>query len=529
MIHLHELAYRHPNKDILFEPLNLHIQRGDKVALIGANGAGKSTLLRLMAGELQPSSGSVAAMARPYYVPQLTGCFNDWTVARALGAEEKLRALREILEGRLTDANLVTLNDDWLIEERCFSALTHWQLSGIELAQPLSALSGGQKTKVFLAGILTARPDIVLLDEPGNHLDAEGRDILHDYIRSAKSTLVMVSHDRSLLNLPNIVVELDAGRLTVYGGNYDFYTGQKAIAQAAQEQELQSRENALRRAKQTEKTALQRQQKLDARGKHRKEKAGLPKIVMNTLQNNAERSTARLKSALAEKTGMLAQELNQLRSEMPRNSLMKLDLDNSGLHLGKALVKARAVNFSYGNQLLWSTGLSFDLVSGERAAISGVNGAGKSTLLKMILGALQPSAGTLERTPMKTVYIDQDYSLIDARLSVYEQAQSYNSGALQEHEVKIRLNRYLFGNESWHKPCSALSGGERMRLALCCITIGQQAPDMIVLDEPTNNLDIQNVEILTTGINSYRGTLLVVSHDAYFLKETGVRHVISLA
>jgi len=144
----------------------------------------------------------------------------------------------------------------------------------------------------------------------------------------------------------------------------------------------------------------------------------------------------------------------------------------------------------------------------------------------MLLGSLKPQSGTIERAAVKAIYIDQDYSLINNKLSVYEQAEEYNSGVLQEHDIKIRLNRFLFTKEYWDKPCSALSGGEKMRLMLCSLTISNQAPDMIILDEPTNNLDIQNIEILTAAINDYQGTLIVVSHDEYFLKEINVEQEI---
>ena len=146
----------------------------------------------------------------------------------------------------------------------------------------------------------------------------------------------------------------------------------------------------------------------------------------------------------------------------------------------------------------------------------------------MILGSIEPQTGKACRANNKSVYIDQDYSLINNQLNVYEQAQQFNDSALQEHEIKIRLNRFLFTKEEWDKPCRVLSGGERMRLMLCCLTIGNQSPDIIVLDEPTNNLDIQNVEILTAAINQYRGTLLVVSHDEIFLEQVQIERTISL-
>ena len=146
----------------------------------------------------------------------------------------------------------------------------------------------------------------------------------------------------------------------------------------------------------------------------------------------------------------------------------------------------------------------------------------------MILGELEAAKGTIYRSILHSVYIDQDYTLINNSLTIYQQLQQYNSSALQEHELKSRLNRFLFGKHDWDKRCGNLSGGERMRLMLCCLTVFQQAPDLIILDEPTNNLDLQSIAILTAALKHYKGTLLVVSHDAYFLKEIETTRTISL-
>jgi ATPase subunit of ABC transporter with duplicated ATPase domains len=207
---------------------------------------------------------------------------------------------------------------------------------------------------------------------------------------------------------------------------------------------------------------------------------------------------------------------------------MKIGFNQATLHKGKSIVEAKELNFAFYDQLLWKEPISFQVFSCERYVIKGRNGSGKTTLIRIILGELKPSKGILNKADICSMYIDQDYSLIDNHLTVYEQAQQYNSGALQEHEVKIRLNRFLFGKTDWNKPCSALSGGEKMRLILCSLTISNQSPDLIILDEPTNNLDIQNVEILTNAINEYLGTLLVVSHDEYFLDQIHIAHTIHL-
>lgn len=174
-----------------------------------------------------------------------------------------------------------------------------------------------------------------------------------------------------------------------------------------------------------------------------------------------------------------------------------------------------------------NTPVNLLIKSGERIAIKGSNGSGKTTLIKLILGDLEPSQGEFYRAFNGRVYIDQDYSLINNDLTVFQQASAFNSG-LQEHEIKIRLNWFLFSKEFWDKKCGDLSGGEKMRLMLCCLTIAHKAPDLIILDEPTNNLDIQNIKILTVAVDDYQGTLIVVSHDEYFLGEINVTRLIEL-
>lgn len=528
MIILQGASYAHPNRDILFSTLNLIVNKHDKVALIGNNGVGKSTLLKILAGKSPLAQGLIKTDSKPYYMPQIFGQFNAYTVAQALQVADKLNALREILDGKANDTNLTLLDDDWAIEERCEEALAHWKLDGLELTQKMETLSGGQKTRVFLAGISIHRPEIVLLDEPSNHLDTLSREILYAYIKSAKNTLMLVSHDRTLLNLLSSVYELSNHGIAVYGGNYDFYAAQKLIESEALVQELSNKEKALRKAKETAKDTLERQQKLDARGKKKQEKAGVPTIAMNTLRNNAEKSTSRIKGAHIEKIGFIAKELSQLRAALPGIDQMKIGFDNSTLHQGKILITAKDINFGYNDQLIWEQPLNFQISSGERITLKGLNGSGKTTLIKMILAELQPVSGSIQSAHVKTIYIDQDYSLIDHKLSVYQQAEQYNAGELQEHEIKIRLNRFLFTKEYWDKPCEALSGGEKMRLMLCSLTISKQSPDMIILDEPTNNLDIQNIEILTNAVNEYKGTLLVVSHDTYFLKQINIERSVVL-
>lgn len=529
MLIIQNLSYTHPNKDLLFGNINLTVNSGEKIVLIGNNGSGKSTLLKIMAGLLQPLNGSVNINVKPYYIPQIFGQYNNSTIAEALGIDKKLTALHEILEGNISEENYEILNDDWTIEDRCNEVLKHWQLNDLDLSQKIETLSGGQKTKVFLAGISIHKPELILLDEPSNHLDFESRELLYNFIRSTKSTLVIVSHDRKLMNILNKVCELTKNGITVYGGNFDFYTEQKQIEKNALAQDIHSKEKALKKAREKERETIERQQKLDSRGKGKQEKSGVAKIMMNTLRNNAENSTAKLKSVHTEKIGNIREELQDLRSSVVATEQMKFGFNSSSLHKGKVLFTAENINFKYTNSdFIWLNNLSLQILSGSRVAVKGSNGSGKTTFIKILLGNLEPQYGTIFCKESTSVYIDQDYSLIYNHLKVYEQAQQFNTFNLEEHEVKIRLNRFLFPQNTWDKPCSALSGGERMRLMLCCLSIGSESPDIIILDEPTNNLDIQNIEILTNAINDYQGTLVVISHDETFLDQINIDQIINL-
>lgn len=522
MLILQNISYQHENKDMLFQNIGFTLNNHDKTALVGNNGVGKSTLLKIIAGELQPFSGQIIQNAKTYFVPQLFGQFNDLTIAEALQIKEKIASLKEILEGVVTEENLQLLDDDWTIEERCNEALSYWQLHDLDLNQKMETLSGGQKTKVFLAGIMIHEPDLVLLDEPSNHLDFAGRTLLYDFIKSTSITLLIVSHDRTLLNILNKTLEMTKNEISVYGGGYDFYNEQKKVENNALEQDVQSKEKALKKAKEKERESIERQNKLDSRGKKKQEKSGVARIMMNTLRNKAENSSSKIKDVHAEKISGISEDLRNLRSSLPNIDQMKFGFNNTSFLKGKTLCKALEINYSYGEKDLWNKSLSFEILSGDRLVIKGLNGSGKTTLIKIILGELDPTKGQITSLAKKAIYIDQDYSLLNQNLKIYEQAEIFNDSGLEEHDIKMRLNRFLFSRNDWDKPCNALSGGERMRLMLCCLTISDEAPEIIILDEPTNNLDIQNIEILTAAINEYQGTLIVISHDQSFLEQIGI-------
>jgi len=528
MLTLQDVSYHHPDKTPQFTQLYLTVPRHHKTGLIGANGVGKSTLVKLIAGELRPSSGTLTTGAAPYYIPQILGQFDELTVAQALGIHRKLKALREILAGNVSQVNLDTVGDDWTLQERASGALRHWKLSDADLTRSMASLSGGQKTRVFLAGITLHGPELILLDEPTNHLDFAGRAQLGELVRSYPGTILLISHDIRLLNLVDTTCEMTHEGLRSYGGNYDFYALQKQIERDALQRDIHGKEADLRKAMIKQRETLERKQKLDARGKKKQANEGVARIMMNTLRNNAEKSSSRIKDTHESRISGLSDSVSRLRASLGDTDAIRLGFDDSSLHRGKMLFQARQINYDFRGESVWKEDLDLEITSGERIALKGANGSGKSTLMKIILGDLVPKTGTVRSGFTHARYIDQDYSLIEAELSVFEQACKFNRSGLQGHEIKTRLTRFLFTQDDWDKPCGVLSGGEKMRLALLCVTIAGEAPEILLLDEPTNNMDIRHLEILADAVGEYRGTLMVVSHDAHFISRCGISRTISL-
>lgn len=527
MFTTNNLGYQHPNKDVLFSGIQITLQKHDKVSLIGNNGVGKSTLLRVLAGELASSEGSVDINCSRYYVPQILGQYNHLTISQVWGVDKKLASLKAILEGSVSVEDFEILNEDWEIEERCQTILKRWALPS--LFTPLAELSGGQKMKVFLGGIELHEPEMVLMDEPTNHLDANSRQFVYDWLTHTQCTVLVVSHDRKLLNLVNKTMEMTKTGMNAYGGNFYFYSEQKERELEALNHEIHSAEKALRKAKEKERETKERQQKLDARGQKKQAKAGMPRILMGMMQNKAESTASVLKKVHNEKVGALSDEIVGLRTKVADKEKMALKFAEAGLHKGKVLFKAEGVNFTYENaHYLWHEALEIEIRSGERVAIKGGNGSGKSTLLQIMLGQLKPTIGQVTLAAKDILYLDQDCSILNPEFSVYEQVSVFCRNLLPEHEVKMGLDRFLFGKEDWAKKCSSLSGGERMRLVLCGMGIAKVLPEMLVLDEPSNNLDLKNLEILTTALRQFKGTLLVVSHDETFLEEIGISREICL-
>ncbi len=523
------ITYTFPSGKNILRDIGFSLPEGEKAAMVGDNGSGKSALLRILTGSVTPDSGTVYINERHWTIPQHFGQYDCCTIGQVLRVQDKIDALREIENGSADPRHFDVLADDWAINERLQAALEQWNLPGYVSGTPFSFLSGGEKTRTLLAGITVHQPQLVLMDEPTNHLDTSGRELLGRFIRESTCDFLIVSHDRELLNLCNPIYELSSLGIRKYGGNYAFYQEQKQMEMEAVEQRIRHTKQSIADAKRKYRETMERKQKLNARGEKKAKKGGLPRIVLNAARNRAESSTAKLSNVHEHKIEEERERLQELKNRQRELKDIRITLSDSVLHKGKVLFKADRINYAFGyNDPLWEEPLNFVIQSGDRIHITGDNGSGKSTLIRLLNREINPTAGTLTIQSERRFILDQEYRLIDREATVLEQAVALNKANRPDHQLKTLLHRHLFEEKVWDQPCKSLSGGEMMRLSLCCLALQTEQPDTIVLDEPTNNLDLRNIGILAEAISDYQGTLIVVSHDKQFVEEIGVGKTIAL-
>ncbi len=527
---VNNLSYALPDGTSIFSNISFSIGRQSRCALVGANGCGKSTLMDILIKKLAPGGGEMFLSDSPYLVPQHYGQYDSLTVAEALGVDRKLTALHSIISGDASEENFILLEDDWSVEERVRSALDFWGLNHVTPDTAMSSLSGGEKTEVFLSGISIYNPEIILLDEPTNHLDEDARTKLYGFMETVPATVLAVSHDRIFLNRFSEFYELSDKGLRLYHGSFEEYLAAVENENLALVRHADCLRKELRKEKMIAREVAERQQRHNSRGQRHSEKKCVARIAMGNLKNKAENSTARLAGSHQVKIERLSDSVSEAYSAIRDIKKMVVDFSSSDLHAGKVLLEAHGVNHGFGNgKFLWYEPLDFTIRSGDRIRVTGSNGSGKSTLMKIITGDLIPVCGSVVKSGnLRHAYLDQDYSLIDDSLSVSGQILRYNHSSLPEHELNTRLNRFLFPKSAWDKPCAALSGGEKMRLSLCCLMVADNAPDIIIADEPTNNLDLYNTEVLVDTLNSYSGTLIVISHDTSFINRLSLGIELSL-
>ena len=512
-----------PDGNRLFHDLDLSFG-AERTGLVGRNGTGKTTLLELITGLREPTGGSIHRSGAIGYLRQWPDVAENATVAEAMGLADKLALFRRGLSGEATPDELDMV--DWTIEAEMEAALARLGLAGLDPDRSFKQLSGGEQTRARLAGLLTQRPDFLLMDEPTNHLDRAGRAFIADIVESFKGGLLIVSHDRELLERMDRIVEITTLGITVWGGNYSFYRAEKTRATERAMSELASaRQHADRTARDIE-AARQRKEKRDAAGKKGRDSAGQPKILLDAAKERAEGSAGGLGRLALRQQAEAEDRLTSARDAVER--ARKLDFHVSGTELpaGKIVLSIEDLTGGPPQNPRVIQKLSLAVTGGERIALEGPNGAGKTTLLRLIAGQLQPASGLI-RCPVRLAYLDQSAAILDPGSSLVENFCRLNPGAT-DNAAYAALARFHFRNEAARLTPAKLSGGERLRAALACAIGGEDPAGLLLLDEPVNHLDIESVEAVEDALNAYRGAFIAVSHDAEFLDRIGVTRRISL-
>ncbi|MFE6495242.1 ABC-F family ATP-binding cassette domain-containing protein [Streptomyces sp. NPDC057748] len=510
------LTFRWPDGTTVLDGLSLSIGRG-RVGLVGTNGAGKSTLLRLLAGQLRPSQGSVTVGGSLAHLPQNITLDTTLRVDRALGIAERREALRAIEAGDVDEKHFETIGDDWDVKERALATLGSLGLDGIELDRTVGQLSGGETVLLRLAALLLERPDVLLLDEPTNNLDVFARRRLYEAVDSWRSgVLVVVSHDRELLERVDRIAELRTGSVNWYGGGWSAYEEAVAAEQEAAGRMLRAAEADVRRQKrelEETRVKLARRQK---NGRKAEAEGGLPKILAGRRKRSAQESAGRLRGVHEERLGEARERREEAADAIRDDAEIRVSLPHTAVPTRRTVLSLNGLRPRFG-RLREGT---LQVNGPERIALVGRNGAGKTTLLRTLIGELAPLSGDA-RTFVPARFLPQRLDVLDDGLSVAANVARMAPGVTDNH-IRAQLARFLFQGKRAEQPAGTLSGGERFRAALAATMLAAPAPQLLMMDEPTNNLDIASVRQLTGALDSYEGALLIASHDLAFLDSVGV-------
>ncbi|MBE7953340.1 ABC-F family ATP-binding cassette domain-containing protein [Microbacterium sp. R1] len=504
---LDRLTFTWPDGSIALDGISGSFGSG-RTGLVGRNGAGKSTLLRLIAGELDSTSGVVTASGEVAYLPQQLTLDVDRRVSDLLGVSEALDAVRAIGTGDVDPAHFDAVGDDWDIEARAEASLAEAGLAPDFLDRTVGELSGGEAVLVAIAGIRLRRAPITVLDEPTNNLDRDARAKLAAMVRAWKGTLIVVSHDLSLLELMDDTAELYAQTLSVFGGPYSEW---RAWLDAEQDAAKQAEVTAAQVLRKERRQRIEAEVKLAHRARTAKKaeiEKRVPKIVAHGRKMAAEVSAGRLRTEVGAKEDAARSLLDEAGRRVRSDASMKIELPDPQVS------RSRRIATVGDDERAW-------VIQGpERVALIGRNGAGKTTLLeRLVAGGSAPDEHPLHAEAHTDLigYLPQRVDGLDEQRSVFENIAAA-APHVPEKELRNRLARFLIRGATAERPVASLSGGERFRVALATLLLADPAPHLVVLDEPTNNLDLDTVDQLVEALRAYRGAVLVVSHDDAFLR-----------
>lgn len=475
------VSFEFPNGRELFNDLNFSLDK-KITGLIGPNGVGKSSLAKLIIGELEPTRGQV------FHYQSAT-----------------LFAQRQI-------APLISV-ENYLADDYSFSVLGEKLLETVNRHALCSQLSGGEWMRVRLAKSI--HNQFLILDEPTNDLDREGRKTLLHFLKSYSYGVLLISHDREALQLCDQILELSNQGLMKFSGNWNEYE----LARNHERQTLsENLEEAKKNREQLNKKRQEqkaKQEKRNRRGTDQAAKGGIPKILLGGMKRRAQVTTAKIDVATLDRANSAVQEAYEAYNQIKNDPVMYANLIGQQLPNQKLIAEAFSFNIRF-KDWLYSKDLTFTWRGNIRVNLKGANGSGKSSLLKAILGQKFETKGQMKVGSLHTLYVDQRCSILNDELSIFENIQQISN--LDESEIRNNLAKFLFTKEMVFQKAQSLSGGERLRAALAKGLLSTEKPELLILDEPTNNLDLLNIQFLENLVSAFKGALLIISHDEVFLK-----------
>ena len=522
-VSLHQLSYSTPDNQPLFTGLDLAFGPG-RTGLIGRNGTGKSTLLRLIAGLVPPAAGSITLAGTLGMLEQSVQVEQDATVADHLGVSNAMVLLDRLEQGlgSVEDAG----NADWSLPGRIDAAFQQLGLPAFDPRRPLDTLSGGQRTRLALVRLILAQPDIILLDEPTNNLDADGRHAVADLLRGWRGAAIVVSHDRALLREMDAIVELTSLGARTYGGNWELYAERKALELAAAEHDLATAERTVADIDRKVQNIAEKKARKDGAGKRKAARGDIPRIMLGGMKERSENSGGENARLANRQRADAARAASEARARVEVLTPLTVSLAPAGLPQGRVVLQADALTGGPDQANPVIRNFSLRISGPERVAITGPNGSGKTSLLRLLTGDLAPVSGAA-RIHVPYALLDQTISLLDPALSIRDNFLVLNPHA-DANACRAALARFMFRADAALQAVGTLSGGEMLRAGLACTIGGTEPPQLLILDEPTNHLDMGAIEELEAGLRGYDGALLVISHDSDFLAAIGIGRTLVL-
>ncbi|PRA44858.1 MULTISPECIES: ABC-F family ATP-binding cassette domain-containing protein [Pseudomonas] len=524
LISLNQLSFQFANGDTLFDALDLQFDQR-RTAIVGRNGCGKSVLARLLAGELQPSAGTLTRYGQIAYVAQQPPGACGQSVAQAAGVADTLKALARLAAGSADVGDFDIIGERWDLAERFQTSLAEADLAGLRAEHGVDSLSGGQRARIALIGAFLSGADGLVLDEPSNHLDAEGRRWLLQRLDEWRGGLIVASHDRVLLDSVERIAELTPSAVQVFSGNYTGYLAQRAVEQAAAQSALEHSRNERRRHLQRQQREHDSVQRHAARSRKHAETANVSRIERASMKGRATEIMGHVRQAHQADKSALDQQVREAFARVVANAPVLIPLP------GTAVPNHRQVMTLTNAQLPWlpvdaaASRLDLALSGPVRVALSGPNGCGKSTLLKLLAGLISPLAGHCQ-THVPCAYLDQQLDLLHPGRSLLELLNPEHT-SLSESALRSRLAQLQLDATRVNLPTGQLSGGERLKAALALACWRQVPAQLLLLDEPTNHLDLASVQALEQALQGFAGAIVVASHDPAFINALRPTHHLS--